>query len=189
MPDAAALTHGGPSHWPQEITSAGRLQVEPKRDAAKAAYVLDELTIPPVPSTWPRLRFGGFDFFPDGHSAALCTWNGDVYLVKGIDQKLEHLTWRRIAGGMFQTLGLKIVDGTIYVHGRDQITILHDLDADGEADFYENFNNDVAITDHFHEFAFDLQQDSAGNFYIIKGGGVNRGDAGFRSRSPAITAR
>ncbi len=67
----------------------------------------------------------------------------------------------------------------IYVTGRDQITILHDLDGDGESDFYENFNNDVAVTDHFHEFCFDLQRDAAGNFYIIKGGGVNMGGRGF----------
>lgn len=178
--DVNALTQGGPSHWKQELQSEGKLAVEPTRDAAKAAYVLDELTPPQIPSNWPELRFGGFDFFPDGHSAAICTWNGDVYIVKGIDDKLEHLTWRRIAGGMFQTLGLKIIDNKIYVHGRDQITILHDLDGDGEADFYENFNNDVAITDHFHEFAFDLQQDKAGNLYIIKAGGVNPGGQGFQ---------
>jgi len=64
----------------------------------------------------------------------------DVYVVKGIDDSLEHLTWRRIAGGMFQTLGLKIIDGNIYVHGRDQITILHDLNGDGESRLLRNFN-------------------------------------------------
>ncbi|HWE03484.1 MAG TPA: DUF6797 domain-containing protein [Tepidisphaeraceae bacterium] len=181
LADFSALTKGGPAHWSQEIPGDGtKLQAEPKKDADKAAYVLDEIGLPSIPSNWPRLRFGGFDFFPDGHSAALCTWNGDVYIVKGIDDKLDHVTWRRIAGGMFQTLGLKIIDGNVYVHGRDQITILHDLDGDGEADFYECFNNDVAMTDHFHEFAFDLQQDAAGNLYIIKGGGVNPGGRGFQ---------
>lgn len=178
--DVRALTRGGPAHWGVELVSQGKLAVEPAKDADKAAYVLDELTYPEIPSNWPRLRFGGVDFFPDGHSAALCTWNGDVYVVKGIDEKLGHLTWRRVAGGMFQTLGLKIIDGSIYVHGRDQITVLHDLDGDGEADFYENFNNDVAMTDHFHEFAFDLEQDGKGDLYIIKGGGVNPGGGGFQ---------
>ncbi|HET6249342.1 MAG TPA: DUF6797 domain-containing protein [Tepidisphaeraceae bacterium] len=180
IPDLATLTKGGPAHWATEMPATGKLQVEPTREAAKAAYVLDEVGYPDIPSNWPRLRFSGFDFFPDGKSAAVCTWNGDVYIVKGIDDTLEHLTWRRIAGGTFQTLGLKIIDGKIYVHGRDQITILHDLDGDGEADFYENFNNDVAITDHFHEFAFDLQTDKEGNLYTIKAGGVNPGGQGFQ---------
>ena len=59
--------------------------------------------------------------------------------------------------------------------GRDQITRLHDLNDDGEADFYECFNNDVQVTPGFHEFAFDLQTDPEGNFYFTKGGPVNPG--------------
>jgi hypothetical protein len=61
------------------------------------------------------------------------------------------------------------VDGKVYVTGRDQITRLHDLNGDGEADFYENFNNECVATDNYHEFALDLQTDSAGNFYYAKG--------------------
>ncbi|HYV26768.1 MAG TPA: hypothetical protein VFA77_04510, partial [Candidatus Eisenbacteria bacterium] len=112
--------------------------------------------------------FGGFDFFPDGR-AAICTFHGDVWIVSGIDESLGKLSWRRFAGGLFQALGLKIVDNAIYVLGRDQITRLHDLNHDGEADFYENFNNDVVVTANYHEFALDLQTDSAGNFYFAKG--------------------
>ena len=57
----------------------------------------------------------------------------------------------------------------IYVLGRDQITRLHDLNNDGEADFYENFNNDTVVTPNYHEFCLDLQTDSKGNFYFSKG--------------------
>ena len=32
----------------------------------------------------------------------VCTWNGDVWLVSGIDDTLELLTWQRIATGLFQ---------------------------------------------------------------------------------------
>src|SRR5207249_3413518 len=63
----------------------------------------------------------------------------------------------------------KVVDGKIYVLGRDQITRLHDLNGDGEADFYENFNSDCVVTENYHEFALDLETDSAGNFYYAKG--------------------
>ena len=52
--------------------------------------------------------------------------------------------------------------------GRDQITRLHDRNSDGEADFYENFNNDAQVTEHFHEFAMGLQTDDKGNFYYAK---------------------
>jgi hypothetical protein len=78
------------------------------------------------------------------------------------------LTWRRIASGLFQPLGLKIVRGDIYVTCRDQIVILRDLNGDGETDFYECFSNDQQVTDHFHEFAMGLQVDDRGNFYYAK---------------------
>jgi hypothetical protein len=64
---------------------------------------------------------------------------------------------------------LRIVDDAIHVLGRDQITRFHDLNADGEADFYECFNNDCGVTVAYHEFAHDLQTDSQGNFYYAKG--------------------
>ena len=41
------------------------------------------------------------------------------------------------------------MNNEIYVLGRDQITKLHDLNGDGEADFYENFNNDCEVTPAF----------------------------------------
>ena len=78
------------------------------------------------------------------------------------------LTWRRIASGLFQPLGLKIVGGTIHVGCRDQICILRDSNGDGETDFYENFNSDHQVTEHFHEFAMDLETDPEGNFYYAK---------------------
>ena len=42
------------------------------------------------------------------------------------------------------------------------------LNGDEEIDFYENFNNDHQVTEHFHEFAMGLQRDAAGNFYYAK---------------------
>jgi hypothetical protein len=177
--DIASLIKGGPALWPETVETKGKLADTRSGDAAKAAYVVDTLTIPEKNPYNSWLRFGGFDFFPDGKSAAVCTWSGDVWVVSGIDDKLEKLTWKRFAAGLFQPLGLKIVDGKIYVHGRDQITRLHDLNNDGEADFYENFNNDVKVTPGFHEFAFDLHTDPQGNFYFIKAGPVNPGGGGF----------
>jgi sugar lactone lactonase YvrE len=177
--DLPSLVKGGPAQWTQTFTTKGKLADAANGDAASAAYVVDTLTVPEKNPYNSWMRFGGFDFFPDGKSAAVCTWSGDVWVVSGIDEKLEKLTWKRYAAGLFQPLGLKIVDGKIYVHGRDQITRLHDLNNDGEADFYENFNNDVKVTPGFHEFAFDLHTDPDGNFYFIKAGPVNPGGGGF----------
>ena len=171
--DLARYTRGGPSRWPQAVTTKGTL------GTGDGPYVVDTLTAPDENPYKSWIRFGGMDFFADGKSAALSTWSGDVWVVTGIDEKLEALTWRRFATGLFQPLGLKIVDEKIYVHGRDGITKLVDLDGDGEADSYEAFNHDVAVTTGFHEFAFDLQTDPEGNFYFSKAGPVKSGGRGF----------
>jgi glucose/arabinose dehydrogenase len=96
--------------------------------------------------------------------------NGDVWVVSGVDDTLKELKWRRYAAGLYEPLGLKVVDDKVYVLGRDQITRLHDLNGDGEADFYENFNNDAPCSANYHGFAFDLCTDSAGNFYYTRAG-------------------
>ena len=119
------------------------------------------------------------DFFSDGKRAALCTHDGDIWIVSGIDDKLEKLTWTRFASGLFESLGLVIVNDVIYTSGRDGITRYHDYNKDGEADFYENFNNEVMSTEGFHEFVFDLQTDAAGNFYYAKSNPVKGGGRGF----------
>ena len=80
------------------------------------------------------------------------------------------MKWQRIASGLYQPLGLKIVREKIHLTCRDQIAILHDLNGDGETDFYQCFNNDHQVTEHFHEFAMGLQVDSEGNFYYAKSG-------------------
>ena len=169
--DLATLTHGGPARYPEKLTTQGTLA--PITDKP---YVTDAITAPNNNPFKSRMRFGAFDFFPDGKSAAITTWDGDVWLVSNIDEKLDHLTWQRIATGLYQPLGIKILPDSqianhksqIYVLCRDQLVRLHDLNGDGEIDFYECFNNDAQVTEHFHEFAMGLQTDPQGNFYYAK---------------------
>jgi hypothetical protein len=179
--DLAALTHGGPSLWPETITVQGLQEMDGKGDAA---YVVDDVPVPFENPWQSQMRIGAFDFFKDGKRAALCTWNGDVWIVSGLGGDFGAITWKRFAAGLYETLGLKIVDDVIYVNGRDQITRLHDQDGDGEADDYECFNNDVFTTRSFHEFTFDLQTDRDGNFYFSKAGPVRPGGRGFDAIVP-----
>ncbi|MBI1831932.1 MAG: hypothetical protein HYR84_10835, partial [Planctomycetes bacterium] len=175
--DLAPLIKGGKARFTETVTTQG------KRGEDKGAYAVDSLT-PPFKNPYKSwMRFGGFDFFSDGR-AAVSTWSGDVWIVSGIDDGLQNLKWKRYAAGLFHALGLKIVDDKVYVLGRDQITRLHDLNGDGEADFYECFNNDAMITTNFHEFTFDLQTDPQGNFYFIKGGPGRPGGRGWDKVTP-----
>ena len=169
------LTQGGPRRWPEVLTT------RPSSTSSASAFEVDTLTSPNDNPWLAQLRFTGHDFFDDQDSLAACTWDGDVWLVRGL-KKLNterlaatdkprpptELTWQRIASGLFQPLGLKIINGTIHLTCRDQLAVLHDLNGDGEIDFYENLNNDHQVTEHFHEFAMGLQIDEEGNFYYAK---------------------
>jgi hypothetical protein len=171
-PVAPLPSRPGAPRWGAAIATRGELGEE------KGPFAVDTVAIPFDNRFGSRMRTAAFDFFRDGR-AAVSTWNGDVWIVSGLSGDFGALQWRRFATGLFDPLGLRIVDDVIYVHGRDGITRLHDENGDGEADFYECFNNDVYITRGFHEFAFDLQTDAAGNFYFSKGAPVNPGGRGF----------
>lgn len=158
------LTHGGPKRWPDILKTA----VSIGKDAGP--FAVDTFALPERNPWNAQLRLTGFDFTPDGKAMAVCSWDGDVWLVRGLDNLADGLTWQRIASGLFQPLGLKYRDGAIFVCCRDQIVKLHDLNGDGETDFSECFNNDHQVTEHFHEFAMGLQTDAAGNFYYAKSG-------------------
>lgn len=171
--DLSMLLNGGPPRWPVKLTTT------PVFGDVAGPFAVDVLTHPENNPWLAQMRFTGLDFLPDGDRAAVCAWDGDVWMISGLSQladthqpSLENtgakLTWQRIASGLFQPLGLKYVDGKIFVTCRDQIAILHDRNGDGETDFYENFNNDHQVTDHFHEFAMGLQTDDDGNFYYAR---------------------
>jgi hypothetical protein len=162
--DCDNFIHGGPPRWKEDFVTRGTIG-----KADKSPYALDTIELPEKNPWNASVRFAGLDFFPDGR-AALSTWDGDVWIVSGLDDKLDKVRWKRFAAGLQHPLGLKIVNNTIYTAGRDQITRLVDLNNDGEADFYENINNEPGLTLQRHEFVMGLETDSKGNFYFARSG-------------------
>jgi hypothetical protein len=159
--------------WPETVETVGKLS-----EKVGEPYVVDDVKLPMI-NPWKAPMFtSAFDFLPDGR-AVISTFHGDVFIASGIDDKLEKVTWRRFASGLYHALGLKVVNGEIYVTCRDGLWKLRDTNGDGECDTYEAFNFDLMVTKNFHEFTFDLQTDPAGNFYIIKAGPVRNGGRGF----------
>ena len=158
----STYTHGGKAQYPQIIKTLINVGKQ------EGPFQVDVLS-PPFNSPWKnQLRLSGIDFLSDKNKAVICSTDGDVWLVEGITQPSGTLSWKRIASGLFQPLGIKIVNEKIYVTCRDQLVRLNDLNGDGETDFYESFNSDHQVTNHFHEFAMGLQTDADGNFYYAK---------------------
>jgi putative heme-binding domain-containing protein len=150
-----------PPLWPTVVETA----ITPGGDTGP--FAVDTLSAPDANPWNAQLRFSGLDFTgPD--EAVLCTWDGDVWRVRGLAAASGPLAWRRIASGLFQPLGIKLIDGTIHVACRDRILTLTDVNGDGLTDRYDTFNDDHQVTEHFHEFAMGLETDAAGNLYYAK---------------------
>ncbi|MFK7849025.1 MAG: DUF6797 domain-containing protein [Rhodothermales bacterium] len=162
--DLSQYTQGGPAHHDQVLTSP---IIKGEEDDA---YAVDVFALP-LDNPWKsRMRPTGIDFLDDPDQAVVSTIDGEVYRLEGLTQTEGVVKWHRIATGLFQPLGIKYHEGKIYVGCRDQIAVLHDLNGDGETDYYESFNSDHQVTEHFHEFAMGLQTDDEGNFYYAKSG-------------------
>jgi hypothetical protein len=175
----STLLQPGTARWWPELNTVGQRGIDTD------ILAVDTLTVP-YENPWNALMFlAGVDFTPDG-TAYVCTIHGDVWRVRGIDDSLRGLRWNRFATGLFQALGLKVRDGQVFVLGRDQITRLHDLNGDGEADFYENFCN-LIETAPGHNYVTCLERDNAGNFYYVDPRGVHRISSDGRRKETLAT--
>ncbi len=159
--DLSQMTKGSPSLY-DEI-----LETQVITTNSDEAYTADILSLP-LNNPWKaRVRPTGIDFIPGTDEAVVCTIDGDVWIVGNITGS-DKLTWHRIATGLFQPLGIVYHENQIYVTCRDALVRLIDLNGDRETDYYEAFNTDHQVTEHFHEFAMGLQVDEEGNFYYAK---------------------
>jgi glucose/arabinose dehydrogenase/mono/diheme cytochrome c family protein len=149
--------------WTKEVTS------KVTRSTSTAAYVIDDIGLP-LQNPWHRaVRPGDVQFLPDG-TGAIVTLDGDVWLVRGLQERTGVVRWRRFASGLHEPLTLAVRDGQIYVFDRNGIWRLRDTDGDGEADVHELFSNAFAQTADMREFPNTLRLAPRGEFVIAKGG-------------------
>ena len=161
--ELADMALSGPARYADKtITLSGKVG----QQIPGTPFAIDRIPVPLHNEFGSVMLIGGHDFFSNG-DAAVCTMSGDVWRVTGLDAGLKNVTWTRIATGLNQALGLCIHDDTIYVTGRDRITRLHDLNDDGEIDFYESFCDDFRSSPGGHSFYTGLQRDGAGYFYFV----------------------
>lgn len=155
-----SIITGGPAQWPQILET----KISPGNGHP---FAIDTIELP-IDNPWNALLFcSGHDFLPDG-SALICTMQGDVWHVTGLDSGIDKpgiARWRRFASGLHQALGLVVADDGIYVQCRDQLTRLNDINGDGEADFYECFCNVFKTSAGGHDFICGLERDQQGYFY------------------------
>jgi len=124
-------------------------------------------------------KVGGMDFLPDGRMV-ISTWDaiGGVYLVDGVQSgDPAKMTVKQIASGIAEPLGVKVVDGEIYIMQKQEITHLVDNNNDDLIDEYKTLCNDWGVSANFHEFGFGLEEKD-GYLYANLATGIQPGGAG-----------
>ena len=136
-------------------------------------------------------KVGGMDFLSDGR-LVISTWDaeGAVYILDGVQTgDPARITTKKVAVGLAEPLGLKVVDDTIFVMQKQELTQLIDHDGDEITDEYRTVANDWTTTGNFHEFGFGLAYE-APYFYAALAIGILPGGASApnqpRSRGKAV---
>ncbi|GAB3933713.1 hypothetical protein GCM10027614_05280 [Micromonospora vulcania] len=128
----------------------------------------------------------GMDWLPDGR-LVISTWGGSDQSGTSVDGEVYimgntggatgpgNVTTKKIAGGLKEPMGLKVVDGVVYVSEKQRLTRLVDTNGDEVADRFDT----VATWPYggkFHEFAFGLLYQS-GSFYVNLSVSIDYGGA------------
>jgi glucose/arabinose dehydrogenase len=124
-------------------------------------YAVDYLAPPKA----EILEVGGLDFLPDGR-LAVSTRRGQVWLVENpLAADPADARFHLFAEGLFEGLGLKVVEGEIYVMQRGELSRLRDADGDGACDHVDTVADGWGLSGNYHEFGYGLPVDDDGNFY------------------------
>ncbi|GAA2938620.1 ricin-type beta-trefoil lectin domain protein [Streptomyces enissocaesilis] len=168
------------------VTSPGRKECEGSADSPGDGLPLTGVH----PNyTLTNLRPAGFepqvsamDWLPDGR-LAVATWGGsnntagEVYLLSNVTGATgpDKVTAKKVAGGLKEPMGIKHVDGKLYVSQKHELTELNDTNGDEVTDQYRRVAT-WPFGGNFHEFAFGLLYRD-GYFYLNLSVSINYGGA------------
>ncbi len=130
-------------------------------------------------------KVGGMDFFSDGR-LAISTWDaeGAVYILDNVKaENPEDIKITKIAKGLAEPLGLKIVNDEIYIMQKQELTKLVDNDGDQIIDEYHTICDDWRVSANFHEFGFGLEYKD-GFFYASLATAIDPGGASTQPQIP-----
>lgn len=103
-----------------------------------------------------RLIIGMFE--PKNNGVRLTAPNGDLWAFTNLDaDDPNDIVVEKFAEGFYHPLGLRYVDGALYVAQRDEITKMTDRDGDGSFETRERFASGWT-SDNYHHFTFGLEE-------------------------------
>lgn len=155
--------------WPGRATSTVQLA-----SMQQNGLILDRLAMPEENPWKRRVRPADLAFLTEDR-AAVVGYDGDVWLVDGLgDPALAQLSWRRYASGLHEPLAIVAPGGVIQVATKNGVVRLYDRDGNGEADWFENFNDQMVQSQTTRSFPLDMAVGPDGSTYVSQGGIVTR---------------
>ena len=151
------------ARWPEEVMTRASISTD------EGSYVVDQFQLP-LRNPWRRnIRPADIQFLTDG-TGVVVALDGDVWLLRGLEESSGEIRWRRFASGLHEPMTAAIRDDGIYVFDRNGIWRLRDTDGNGEADVHELFSNTFGQTADMREFPSTIRLAPGGEFVIAKGG-------------------
>ncbi|MFJ9587832.1 family 16 glycoside hydrolase [Streptomyces acidicola] len=168
------------------VTAPGRKECEASGDSPgdglPLTSVRPDLTLTDLRPDGFEPQVSGMDWLPDGR-LAITTWGGsnnvagEVYLLDNVTGRTsrDEVTVKKVASGLREPMGIKYVDGSLYVSQKHELTRLVDKDDDDVTDEYRTVAT-WPYGKNFHEFAFGLLYRD-GHFYVNLSVSINLGGA------------
>ncbi len=168
------------------VTAPGRKECEGQTDSPGDGLPLGDVnpnyTLTNLRPEGFQPQVSGMDWTADGR-LVIATWGGslntlgEVYVLDGVTGQTDpsKVTYKKIASGLREPMGLKVVDGMIYVSQKHELTELRDTNGDDVIDARRTVAT-WPFGGNFHEFAFGLLYRD-GNFYLNLSVAINYGGA------------
>lgn len=161
--ELAQFTKGGASTWSESVTT----RVVAGEAKEGQAYVVDTFEVPYENPYQSVMQLTGIAFGPN-ETIYVSTLVGEIWSVQEKEGRDGELVWKRFASGLNSPMGLHCDEDGLFALDRGQIYRFHDLNKDGEADYYESYANDFGGFDKSHTHTFGLHRTGDGSFHFTQ---------------------
>tara|TARA_Y100001934_G_scaffold235292_1_gene285952 strand:- start:708 stop:2912 length:2205 start_codon:yes stop_codon:yes gene_type:complete len=151
----------------------GQAEHKPSATPRNPHYQIEYLPLPPE----LELLITGMDWLEDGR-LAVCTWPGEVYLLDGMLSLKGPVTFRRLAKGLNEPMGLLVRDGRLYVSQKQELTEIIFDEQDCRTEF-NRLSADWGYSGHYNAFSYGPVLDRDGRFVLANAGHSGRWDMKF----------
>lgn len=161
--DLRQFTKSAPVAWGKTIDT--ELKLGEKME--NAPYAIDTFEVPYENPYNSVMQLSGIAF-DDKDTIYVSTLVGEIWSVKQSESDATKLTWKRFASGLHVPFGLHYDKDGLFCLDRGQIYRFHDLNDDGEADYYESYACDFRDGGKSHTHTFGLHRGGDGSFYFVQ---------------------